>query len=424
MSVEDEFARHPAVARTVRIGQRLRSLDIEHPWFLDICVVIAVILVFVVPDLIRRDETPEHPGVFVAAPLALRIVLQAGLVLPLLWRRRYPTVTFYVIAATFIVQWLIGVNLRADVALLIAGYNMVLHARVSRLTWAGLTAVAAMTIVAVRVSSTFAIGDALFLALSTITAAAALGIAVRLRRAQLQTLRERAAQLELERDQRSRLAAATERNRIAREMHDVVGHNLSVIISLADGGAAASTIQPQRGTQALTLIGDVGRRALGDLRRVLGMLRDDDAAAERAPQPGIAAITALCDQTRAAGPQITYRSEGAFENIDAGVQLAAYRIVQEAFTNSLRYAGPQTRIQLNLTTDGHRLHIVVHDSGAPGSRSRTQAAPHEGQGLIGMRERAAIYNGTVDARPDPRGGWTVTAVLCIPDDESIERDQP
>jgi signal transduction histidine kinase len=424
VSVEDEFARHPVIARAVRIGQRLKRLDVAYPWLLDVGVVIAVLLVFCVPDLLRYEEPPEHPDIFVSAPLALRVALQAGLVLPLLWRRRYPTATFYMIVATFILQWSLGVNLRADVALLIAGYNVVLHGRARKLTWAGLTAIAAMTLVAVRVSRTFALGDALFLALSTITAAAALGIAVRLRRAQVQTLRERAAQLELERDQRSRLAAATERNRIAREMHDVVGHNLSVIISLADGGAAASTAQPQRGTQALELIGDVGRGALGDLRRVLGVLRDHSEAADRTPQPGIAALSALCDQTRAAGPTITYRSEGAVDAIDAGVQLAAFRIVQEAFTNSLRYAGPQTHIQLDVASDGSHLHIVVHDSGSAGSRNHARAAPRDGQGLIGMRERAAIYGGMVDARADRRGGWTVTAVLSIPDDESIERDQP
>ncbi|WP_051367069.1 sensor histidine kinase [Hamadaea tsunoensis] len=417
MSIEDEFAGHPAVSRVVRIGQRLRRLDTDHPWLLDAGVVVFVVLAFCLPQLFGHERRGEHEPVFWSAPAPLQIALQAGLVLPLLWRRRYPTVTFYVIAATFIVQWSLGIALRADIALLIAGYNMVLHARPNRLTWAGLTAIGAMTLVAVRVSGTVALGDAMFLALSTLTAAAALGIAVRLRRAQLQTLRERAAQLELERDQRSRLAAVTERNRIAREMHDVLGHNLSVIISLADGGAAASTVRPQRGTQALDLIGDVGRRALGDLRRVLGILRDDDDAAERAPQPGIAAIATLCDQTRAAGPQIHYRTEGVLESLDPGVQLAAYRIVQEALTNSLRYAGPRTRIDLALRVDERTLTIDVHDTGVPDRPQPGPGEPHAGQGLIGMRERAAVYRGTVDARPDPRGGWTVAAVLHLPDHE-------
>ncbi|GAA4256636.1 sensor histidine kinase [Dactylosporangium darangshiense] len=420
MTFEDEFASHPVVSRVVRIGQRLRGLDAEYPWLLDVCVVVFVILAFCVPELFGHRRREEHPDLFWTAPVALRIVLQAGLVLPLLWRRRSPTITFYLIAAVFIVQWSLGIFLRADVALLIAGYNMVLHAHPNRIAWAGLTAIGAMTLVAVRVSSAFALGDAMFLALSTITAAAALGIAVRLRRAQLHTLRERAAQLELERDQRSRLAAATERNRIAREMHDVVGHNLSVIISLADGGAAASAVQAQRGIQALTLIGEVGRRALGDLRRVLGMLRDDGEAAERAPQPDIAALATLCDQTRAAGPQIRYSTEGVLDTIDPGVQLAAYRIVQEAFTNSLRYAGPHTVIHLALTADERTMTINVHDTGAPDRPYPPSAAPHDGQGLIGMRERAAIYNGTVDARPDPHGGWTVTAVLHHPDHEKTE----
>jgi signal transduction histidine kinase len=259
------------------------------------------------------------------------------------------------------------------------------------------------------------LGDALFLALCMITAPAALGIAVRLRRAQLDTLRERAAQLEVERDQRSRLATATERTRIAREMHDVVGHNLSVMITLADGGAYASTVQASRGTEALQLIGEVGRRALNDLRRVLGRLREQGESAEWAPQPDIVAIGPLCDQIRAAGPEVGYRTSGDVDAVDRGVQLAAYRIVQEAFTNSLRYAGPQTSIELALRVDDDRLSLTVHDSGPADAGYVPPPAPHDGQGLIGMHERAAICNGTAVAGPDPRGGWTVTATLYLPE---------
>ena len=140
----------------------------------------------------------------------------------------------------------------------------------------------AMVLVAVRVSSAVSVWDALFFLLSTATAAVALGLMVRIRRAQLAGLRERAARLEIERDQRSRLAAATERARVAREMHDIVGHNLSVIITLADGGAYATDVAPERGKEALQLIGDTGRQALGELRRVLGVLREARTAREPA----------------------------------------------------------------------------------------------------------------------------------------------
>ena len=160
--------------------------------------------------------------------------------LPLLWRRRAPSVTFSVVVAVFLVQWSTGVWLRADAALLVALYSLVLHGRLRQLPWACVVTVGALVLVALRLSVVVSLWDALFFLFSTVTAALTLGLAVRIRRAQLAGLRDRAARLETERDQRSKLAAATERTRVAREMHDIVGHNLSVIITLADGGAYAS----------------------------------------------------------------------------------------------------------------------------------------------------------------------------------------
>jgi signal transduction histidine kinase len=250
----DELLAHPVVGRVSGLGKRLRRLDAQHRWLLDVGGVVVVYLLAGVPDLIGQESLSTA-----AAPEL--ILLQAGLVIPLLWRRRSPTITFYAIVTVFVVQWLLGEGLRADVALLIAVYNLALRERPTRLAWAGLTAVGAVMLVVVRVRAQVAIGDAFFVGLSLVTAAAALAVAARLRRAQLDSLRLRAAQLEVERDQRSRLAAVSERTRIAREMHDILGHNLSVIITLADGGARASTLDARRGTEALQLIGDVGRRA-------------------------------------------------------------------------------------------------------------------------------------------------------------------
>ncbi|WP_410614201.1 sensor histidine kinase [Amycolatopsis sp. lyj-109] len=251
---------------------------------------------------------------------------------------------------------------------------------------------------------------ALFFLISTAIAAAALGFAVRIRRAQLVNLRERAARLEVERDQRSRLATATERTRVAREMHDIIGHNLSVIISLADGGAYAAEATPERSREALRLVGESGRQALGELRRMLGVLREQAAAPELHPQPRIADIEALCGRLRAAGPVVVHRSGGDLEALDQGVQLMAYRIVQEALTNTLKHAGPGTRVDVTLTVEGAQLGIGVQDTGPPaGSRP----AGCEGHGLTGMRERAALYGGTLTAGPTPGGGWVVRAVLDV-----------
>ncbi|MFF7050036.1 sensor histidine kinase [Streptomyces griseorubiginosus] len=419
MTTDDISGMGPLVARLSRGGQRLRQADRTHPWVLDTVVVAVVFLMFCLPDLLRGgvddgDGPPRFRLAFTELPLAGMLALQAGLVLPLLWRRREPMTAFGVIAAVFVLQWSLGAALRADVALFIALYSLALHGRLRQLPWACAVMAGAMALVAVRVSSVVSVWDALFFLLSTATAAVALGLMVRIRRAQLAGLRERAAQLEIERDQRSRLATATERTRVAREMHDIVGHNLSVIITLADAGAYAMDVAPERGKEALRLIGDTGRQALGELRRVLGVLREagDGPAGgpELSPQPGIADVGALCATVRAAGLEVVYRTSGDVEALDSGVQLTVYRIVQEALTNTMKHAADDARVHLAVAVTGARLSIRVQDTGP--------AAPsgppnEEGHGLVGMRERAALYGGTVSAGPTGGGGWAVEAVLDL-----------
>ncbi|MFF0646070.1 MULTISPECIES: sensor histidine kinase [Streptomyces] len=419
MTTSDLSGMGPLVARLSRGGQRLRQADRAHPWVLDTAVVLVVLLMFCLPDLLRGsvgdgDAPRRFRLAFTELPVAGMLALQAGLVLPLLWRRRKPMAAFGVIAAVFALQWSLGAALRADVALFVALYSLALHGRLRQLPWAGAVMAGAMLLVAVRAASAVSVWDALFFLLSTATAALALGLMVRLRRAQLAGLRERAARLEIERDQRSRLATATERTRVAREMHDIVGHNLSVIITLADAGAYATDVAPERGKEALRLIGDTGRQALGELRRALGVLRDagDGPAGgpELSPQPGIADISALCATMRAAGLVVVYRTSGDVDALDGGVQLTVYRIVQEALTNTMKHAAGDAQVHLAVVVTGSRLSIRVQDTG-PAARP---GPPNEaGQGLVGMRERAALYGGTVSAGPTGGGGWSVEAVLDL-----------
>ncbi|MEV6946923.1 sensor histidine kinase [Streptomyces sp. NPDC051172] len=416
MTTDDISGMGPLVARMARGGQRLRQADRNRPWVLDTAVVVLVFLMFCLADLLHSgdgDGPRRFRLAFTQLPLAGMLALQAGLVLPLLWRRRRPLAAFGVIAAVFVLQWSIGAALRADVALFVALYSLALHGRLKQLPWACAAMAGAMVLVAVRVSGAMSVWDALFFLLSTTTAALALGLMVRIRRAQLAGLRERAARLEVERDQRSRLAAVTERTRVAREMHDIVGHNLSVIITLADAGAYATDLAPERGKEALQLIGDTGRQALGELRRVLGVLREaadgPPAGPELSPQPGIADIEALCAKVRAAGLEVVYRTSGDVDALDSGVQLTAYRIVQEALTNTLKHADADTRVHLAIIETDTRLTIRVQDTGPA-----TPPGPHEeGHGLVGMRERAALYGGTVSAGPAGGGGWSVEAVLDL-----------
>ncbi|WP_405513037.1 sensor histidine kinase [Streptomyces canus] len=419
MTTDDISGMGPLVARLSRGGQRLRHADRTHPWVLDTAVVVLVFLMFCLPDLIHGgaddgDGPRRFRLAFTQLPVVGMLALQVGLVLPLLWRRRKPVVAFGVIAAVFVLQWSLGAALRADVALFVALYSLALHGRLRQLPWACAATAGAMALVAVRASSAVSVGDALFFLLSTATAAVALGLMVRIRRAQLAGLRERAARLEIERDQRSRLATATERTRVAREMHDIVGHNLSVIITLADAGAYATDIAPARGKEALQLIGDTGRQALGELRRVLGVLREAaDGPPDRpelSPQPGIADIEALCAKVRAAGLEVLYRTSGDVDTLDSGVQLTVYRIVQEALTNTLKHTDPGARVHLAILVEDSRLTIRVLDTGPA-----TSSGPpnEEGHGLVGMRERAALYGGTVSAGPAGGGGWSVEAVLDL-----------
>ncbi|MFC8427544.1 sensor histidine kinase [Streptomyces sp. NPDC057253] len=420
MTTDELNGMGPLVALISRSGQRLRRADRVRPWVLDGAVVVLVFLMFCLPDLIHSgvddgDGPRRFRLAFTQLPLAGMLVVQAGLVLPLLWRRRRPAVAFGVIAAVFVLQWSLGAALRADVALFVALYSLALHGRLRQLPWACAVLAGAMVLVAVRVSSAVSVWDALFFLLSTATAALTLGLMIRIRRAQLAGLRERAARLEIERDQRSRLATATERTRVAREMHDIVGHNLSVIITLADAGAYAGDIAPERSKEALQLIGDTGRQALGELRRVLGVLREPAGSTptgpELSPQPGIADIDALCATVRAAGLEVVYRTSGGVDSLDGGVQLTAYRIVQEALTNTLKHADADTRVHLAIVAEGTRLTIRVQDTG-PGA----PPGPYEeGHGLVGMRERAALYGGTVSAGPAGGGGWSVEAVLDLTD---------
>jgi len=222
---------------------------------------------------------------------------------------------------------------------------------------------------------------------------------------------QRARQLEIERDQQAQLAAAAERSRIAREMHDIIGHNLSVITGLADGGAYAAAGSPERAAQALEAIGTTSRQALGELRRLLDVLREDaPGPAELAPQPALTDLTQLAEGVRAAGLDVKLTVHGDLADAqETGRQLAVYRVVQEALTNTLKHGGPgATATVVVRYTDNGAVTVEATDTGTGcDTGSDTSVAP--GSGLTGMRERTAMYGGTLEAGPRlrPPGGWRV-----------------
>ena len=224
------------------------------------------------------------------------------------------------------------------------------------------------------------------------------------------TQSEQVAQLlELERDQEMRLAAATERARIARELHDVVAHSLSVVIAQADGGRYAGRTDPEAATGALEAIAATGRQALTDMRSLLGVLREGGGE-EYAPQPDVAAIPALVEDVRGSGLDVDLIVEGEPQPLAAGPQLAAYRIVQESLTNVLKHAGPASRAWVRLQWRPDALELSVLDDGRGASAAMVDS-DGDGQGLRGMRERAQLHRGRLEAGPRHGGGFGVHAAL-------------
>jgi signal transduction histidine kinase len=237
------------------------------------------------------------------------------------------------------------------------------------------------------------------------------GINIGNRRRYVIALVDRAAQLARERDQQAQLAAAAERARIAREMHDIVSHGLTVMVTLADGSAATAAAQPDRAAEAMRKVAETGRQALVDMRRMLGLLDDGtpglSGSAELAPQPGVAEIGALVDGFRAAGLAIRLSTRGN-PPADPSEQLTVYRLVQESLTNVLRHSASATivTVDVSYSPDG-----VVIEVGNDGLHAPEPTATG-GHGIVGMRERVALYGGTVESGPRPGGGWNVVATLA------------
>jgi signal transduction histidine kinase len=236
----------------------------------------------------------------------------------------------------------------------------------------------------------------------------ALGDLSRTRRLFAAVLEDRTRLLEAEREDRARRAIVEERERIARELHDVVTHHVSVIVIQAGAGLRALDRRPEQARTALQAVDRTGREALADMRRMLGILgspHGDDGgirdAVDRSPQPGLDRLGELVEQVRAAGSPVELSIEGERRPLDAGVELSAYRIVQEALTNVLKHAhGARARVDLRY--GARALDITVTDEGGTGRRDLGEPA-HEGRGLIGMTERATLYGGTLEAGPTPTG---------------------
>jgi signal transduction histidine kinase len=334
-------------------------------------------------------------------------IVQTALIVPLAVRRLYPSAVFLVIGAVAFAQWMLGFPLLGDAALLIALYTVAAHeSRIRALLAAGLLAVGAV-MATVRWEPAGPWDRSLLFLSATVVAALFAGLTVASGSRYLAWMDERARRLEVERDQQAVIAAAAERTRIARELHDIVSHSLSVVITLADAAAVVGRTEPDRGVEAMAEASEVGRRALTDMRAMLGVLRTDEPATGLAPQPGIDDLGALVERIRGAGLPVDLAAEGTPFPLGAATELTAYRIVQEALTNTLRHAAAR-RATVTIAYDQPQVRVRVADDGtAPPSGA------HRGHGIEGMRERAALHGGTLRAGPNPDTGqgWLVEATL-------------
>ena len=347
--------------------------------------------------------------------------LTTALVLPLLWRRRWPTLVFGLVAAIAFTQWLIGGQpLGGDLALLVAFYTVAAYESLRRTVLCAGVLELGIVLAAVRWSSGRSLLWMIVLLSGMAVAAGVLGLNVRTRRAYLDSLRDRAERLERDRDQQSVIATAAERARIAREMHDVVAHHLAVMTALADGARFALSAHPDQAVTAMDAVSATGRAALSDMHALLGVLADRSGqeSAGTSPQPDLSALAALAAQVSDAGLPVTFTIAGAGGfAVAQGLQLVAYRVVQEALTNALKHGGSGAHALVDVRVTGRTLGVEVVDQGGVPSIRPYGAEPAQGRGLLGMRERVAAYDGTLQMGPRPQGGWRVLVLLPRTEDD-------
>ena len=355
----------------------------RHPRLLDIVVVLALAGGYLGNALHSREWG--------------RIPLVVLEVAPLLWRRRLPIAVLGVVTAGAALS-ILAYSVEVPFAPAVAVYTIAAH-RDRRTAFVASAASAAVLVFSAAYAGATGLLIPVVLALG---AAWVLGDNLGTRRAYTQALEERAERLEREQEAERARAVAEEQARIARELHDVIAHSVSVMVVQAAAANDVFESQPARAREALEAIETSGRAALGELRRMLGVVRGIDDA-DYAPQPGIDRIDELVADVRAAGLEVAVNIEGAPHDVPAGIDLSVYRVVQEALTNTLKHA-QATRADVTLRYGARELGVEVRDDGKGGANG-----DGGGHGLTGMRERVAIFGGSLEAGPAANGGFEVLA---------------
>jgi signal transduction histidine kinase len=357
--------------------------------------------------------TAVDMGISFSAYLAVTLLMLG----PLPFRRHHPLGTSYLILAGGFLQLfshggIDGIPVRmSDFALAIALYTLVANTnRKTALIYLGWLVAGTLLWAIFQVGELQAV-FLVFLVFVIFGFSWAMGEFIGARRAYQREMEQRLVLLETERDQQAKIAVGEERSRIARELHDVVAHAVSVMIVHADGAAYTIRSQPEVAENAVRTIADTGRLALTEMRRLLGVLRSEESETQWAPQPDARGVVELAENTRAAGVPVRLEINGDVDDLPVGVGLSVYRIVQEALTNIIKHAGAGTTALVRLARSPEELRLEVTDNGF--------GTPHDvvkvsgGNGLIGMRERAAVLGGEFEAGPNPGGGWRVRATFPL-----------
>ncbi|MFJ4027744.1 sensor histidine kinase [Paenarthrobacter sp. NPDC089989] len=357
--------------------------------------------------------------VYLLAGRPFLFALSCGLLLPLAWRRTRPVVAAGVVVSVCLVQWAAGAEpVAGQIAVPLIIYATAAYGP----AWASRTVLILGLLGGVMLTTREYSGSAesgilgltigaLYTVLiwMLVLVSWTLGDLTRVRRLQLQALEDRTRRLETEQQQERQLAAADERSHIAREMHDIVAHSLSVIITQADGARYAAAAKPELATEALATIAATGRDSLSEMRRLLGVLRNDDDSPTR-PQPRLADLDELLLGFRAASLQVAFEQRGVPRRaMPAGAELTAYRTIQEALTNVIKHGGPAAKASVVLAWHGRGLQLDIVDDGR-GAAADPPAAGG-GNGLRGMGERIALYDGSLSAGPEQGGGFRVSAFI-------------
>ncbi|WP_285750356.1 sensor histidine kinase [Lentzea sp. NBRC 105346] len=378
-----------------------------HPVFGDSLIAGSIALFDLISVFSMAGTTDIQPSLYLLVGLLL--------VGPIPFRRYHPVGTSYAILAGGFIQLFTQSGefpaRLGDFALAVALYTMVAYVgRQQGLLYAMWLVIGSVLWAVFRVGTLEAL-PALFVVFVIFAFSWALGEFVGARRAYYNELDQRLKLLETERDQAAKLAVGEERSRIARELHDVVAHSVSVMIVHADGALYTIRSSPEQAENAVRTIAETGRLALTEMRRLLGVLRSDEAETQWAPQPDARGVVELAEQTRAAGVPVRLEISGDLDNLPAGVGLGLYRIVQEALTNVLKHSGSGTSAVVRLTRADEEVRLEVVDDGF--GTPADVVAVSGGNGLIGMRERANVLGGSLEAGPNPGGGWRVRAVFPV-----------